>query len=116
MPFVECGDCIPPLLRSMKRGRHSRGIQRILELAEDWNAHIQAAQGIAADSDVRPLAALTERERELVRLRAGGKSLKVIATERDRTLSAIKKSFSKIYAKLGVPDWKTATDALPPRI
>jgi DNA-binding NarL/FixJ family response regulator len=49
-------------------------------------------------------------------LRAGGKSLKEIATERDRTLSAIKKNFSKIYAKLGAPNWKAATALLPPRL
>jgi LuxR family maltose regulon positive regulatory protein len=115
MPFVENNEYILPILRSLIRGRHRQGIQRILELTKDWNMRIQAAKEALSVSDAHPLAALTEREREMVRLRVDGKSLKTIAAERDRTLSAIKKIFSKIYAKLDAPGWKAVATLLTRR-
>jgi LuxR family maltose regulon positive regulatory protein len=91
MPFVECGDCLPPLLRALKRGSHRLGIQRILELAEGWKTRLQSLP-----------QNLTTAERELLHLATRGKSLKEIAVRRGLTYGRVKNIFADLYKRFGV--------------
>jgi LuxR family maltose regulon positive regulatory protein len=100
MPFVENSRHILPVLRSLKRSRHHQGIQRILELTEIWNTHIQVAQGIPAVSDARP--PLTAAERKLLRLAANGESFKMIAARQGITYGRVKNIFSDLYKRFSV--------------
>jgi LuxR family maltose regulon positive regulatory protein len=91
MPFVECGDGLPPPPRALKRGSHRLGIQRILELAAGWKTRLQ------------PLPQnLTTDERELLHLASRGKSFKEIAARRGLTHGRVKNIFADLYKRFGV--------------
>jgi DNA-binding NarL/FixJ family response regulator len=59
---------------------------------------------LAAEHDVDPLAALTQRERQVLQLIAEGLSNPAIADRLGITLRSAEKYVSSIFAKLGLPD------------
>jgi DNA-binding CsgD family transcriptional regulator len=87
-------------LRSLKRGHHQQGIQRILELTETWNRHMQEAKRVTVVSEGCP--SLTAVERKLLRFAANGESFKEIACRRKITHGRVKNIFSTLYKRFSV--------------
>jgi LuxR family maltose regulon positive regulatory protein len=95
MPFVENSRHIQPLLRAFQRDRRREGVLRIRDLAERWNAGIQAMH--AASPQFRP----TSRQRELLRLAVAGKNFKEIASSTGLSHGTVKNAFSAMYKRFG---------------
>ena len=107
------------LLKTASRDEVFAAIRRVLRnefpLDQDLTAHLiqRLAQETAASEEPRagaggrwaePPDALTDRETEVLRLLAAGKTNRRIAVEMHLSLSTVKRHVERIIAKLGVSD------------
>ena len=102
MTFIEGGDVVRDLLRlALRQDKDSQYILRLLKAFEMQSGKLKEEK-TRPDQSQLLVEPLTERELEVLRLMAVGRSNREIAAELVVTLNTVKKHSSHIYGKLGV--------------
>ena len=102
MTFLEGGDAVRDLLRlALRQDKDSQYILRLLKAFEKQGGILKEERSRPDQSQLL-VEPLTERELEVLRLMAVGRSNREIAAELVVTLNTVKKHSSHIYGKLGV--------------